>query len=770
MYLKRFSWFVIVLLFAGNLFPVPDALAEEKFAVKDIQVKGLERISIGTVFNYLPIKVGDRISKEDVSGAIRSLFKTGFFKDVKVSINANVLVVTLVERPSIAEVKVSGGNKISDEDLEKSIRGAGIAVGRTFDQSLFERVEQEIKAQYFNLGFYSVKIESRIESAGGNKIKVIIKIAEGKPARITDINVIGNTAVSDKVLLSLFTQKTTRTKGLFGKKDQYSQQQLRGDIEILQNYYLDRGYLDYVLKSQNISISPDRESIYITLSINEGVQYRVGKVGTQGRLLLEQKKIDSLITLKEGKIFSRKEVSSIVDSINNLYGENGYANARVSAIPKTDAQTRKVNFNFLIDPGKRVYVRKIIITGNNISKDKVIRRELLQLEGSWYSLKKIRNSQRRLQRLGYFEDVQIKATPVAGSVDLVDINVSVMEASTGSISLGGGYSDENGVFVNVSYNERNAFGSGNDVVVSYDNSQATTVYDASYTNPYYTKSGISRQMELHSRTNDATQTKTGGYITQTDGFGFNYGIPINEDRKIGIGFGFEKIALTTDINSAQVAQDFVSLNGSENNLLSATLSWSQDTLNDYRFPSSGVLYRVSAEGGIPGGDLTYVKSSIDTSVYFPFGEKSTLRVRGKVGLASPYGDTPDVPFFKNFFAGGASSVRGFRARSLGPRDVGVNTDAIGGTKLFNANMEYFFPFPGQKEQDSSMRLSLFLDAGMVYASSEALDVSKLRYSAGLAFTWFTPAFPLALSLAYPLNSQSGDELEAFQFSIGIPIR
>lgn len=769
MYLKRIALLVVVLLCSGNLISVTNANAAEQFVVKDIQVQGLERISIGTVFNYLSIKVGDRVSKEEVSASIRGLFKTGFFKDVKISLKGNVLIVSLEERPSIAEVTISGGSKISDEDLSKSIRSAGIAVGRTFDRSLFDKVEQEIKAQYFNLGFYSARVDSSIESAGGNKVKVTIKIAEGKPARIRDINIIGNKEIDDKELLSLLKQKTTSKKGLFSKKDQYSAQELRADVERLQNYYLDRGYLDFSLKNQHVSISPDRESIYITLTITEGVQYRLGEVNTQGRLLLEKGKIDRLITLKPGDVFSRKEVSSIIDSINDLYGENGYANVRVSTLPKTNAGSRTVDINFLIDPGKRVYVRRILISGNNISKDKVIRRELLQMEGSWYSLKKIRSSRRRLQRLGYFENVEIKAVPVAGAADLVDIMVSVKEVSTGSISLGGGYSDENGFFVNLGYNERNAFGTGNDVTLSYDNSEATTVYEASYSNPFYTKSGISRQMELHSRTTDATQTQTGGYITQSDGFGINYGIPINEDRKIGIGIGLEKITLTTNPASAKVAIDFVNDNGNVNSLLNTTLSWSQDTLNDYRFPTSGVLYKVSAEGGIPGGDLTFVKSSVDTSVYFPVGEKSTVRVRGKIGLSAPYGDTTELPFFKNYYAGGASSVRGFRARSLGPQDS-VTMDPIGGDKLLNANMEYFFPFPGTKNQDSSMRLSLFLDAGMVYAATEAIDVSKLRYSAGLAFTWFTPAFPLALSIGYPLNSESGDQLEAFQFSIGIPIR
>jgi outer membrane protein insertion porin family len=760
----RIMAIILILALSANV-----ANAAESFVVKDIKVTGLERISIGTVFNYLPIKVGDRVTQEDVSNSIRSLFKTGFFQDVKISASNNVLIVHVVERPSISDVDISGSKKISEEDLKKSVNTAGIAPGRTFNQSLFDKVEQDLKNQYFNLGYYSVRIDSRVESAGGNKVKVIIKIAEGKPARIKDINIIGNKAFSNKRLLSLFRLRTTKKKGFFSKRDQYSQEELRGDIEKLRNFYLDRGYLDYTLKSQNVTIGPDKESIFITLAIVEGSQYKVSKVDIKGRLELNREKIVKLVTIKPGQIFSRKEVASIIDNIVALYGENGYANAKVNTIPETDKNKGTVELNFLIDPGKKVYVRRILITGNNITKDSVIRREMRQLEGSWYSTDKIKISQRHLQRLGFFDDVSIHAVPVAGTDDLVDISVKVKERSTGSISLGGGYSNEYGLFVTLAYSERNAFGTGNDISVSYDNSQATTVYALSYTNPYYTVNGVSRTLELHSRTNDATQTQTGGYIMQSDGLGVNYGIPISDDRTVGIGLGYEKIGITTTATSGDTVLNYVSANGNDNYLLRSTLSWSQDTLNDYRFPTSGVYYKVSAESGIPGGDLTYVKASVDSSVYFPFGEKSTLKLRGNIGYAAAYGDTTVYPFFKNFYAGGASSVRGFRARSLGPRDTGAGTDPIGGTKLLNANMEYFFPFPGAKDQESSMRLSLFLDAGMVYAADQPVDVSSLRYSAGLAFTWFTPAFPLALSLGYPLNAQPGDETEPFQFSIGIPL-
>ena len=578
---------------------VNSSFAADTFIVKDIKVTGLERISIGTVFNYLPIKVGDTVTQEEVSNSIRSLFKTGFFQDVKISVSNNVLIVSVVERPSIAEVEISGSKKISEEDLRKSISAAGISTGRTFNRSLFDKVEQDLKNEYFNLGYYSVRIDSRVESAGGNKVKVFIKIAEGKPARIKDINVIGNKAYSNKRLLSLFRLQTTKERHFFSKRDQYSQEDLRGDIEKLQNFYLDRGYLDYVLKSRNVTIGPDKESIYITLVVSEGTQYKVTKVDIKGRLELQRSRIEKLVTIKPGQIFSRKEVASVIDKITALYGEHGYANAKINAIPETDPQKGTVSLNLLIDPGKKVYVRRIIITGNNITKDGVIRREMRQLEGSWYSTDKIKVSQRRLQRLGYFDEVSIHAVPISGVDDLVDISVVVKERSTGSISLGGGYSNENGLFFTLAYSERNAFGTGNDISISYDNSQATTVYELSYTDPYYTINGVSRTIELHSRTNDATQSQTGGYIMQADGLGVNYGIPISDDRTVGVGIGYEQIGITTTATSGDTVLNYVAANGNKDYLLRSTLSWSQDTLNDYRFPTSGTYYRVSAESGMP---------------------------------------------------------------------------------------------------------------------------------------------------------------------------
>lgn len=745
------------------------AMAVRSFVVKDIKVNGLERISAGTVFNYLPIKVGDRISEQSVGAAIRKLFKTGFFRDVRISRQDDILVVTVAERPSIAELKISGSKKISEDDLKKKLKESGLAVGYIFNRSLFDKIEQEIRQQYYNMGYYSAGIEAKVESAGGNRVNVSLVVKEGKAATIRDINFIGNHTFSDDDLLSFFTQQPTSRKRIFSKRDQYSQLELKADLEKLENHYLDNGFLDYATRSSQVSISPDREGVFITVTLTEGKQYKIGKVGIKGKVVIDRAEMEKRITVKQGEVFSRKKITGIIDKLNELHGKQGYANARITMQPRRDKKRGVVDFDFLLDPGKRVYIRRINITGNNITRDEVIRRELRQIEGGWFSTTNLDISRRRLQRLGFFDDIQINMVPVPGSPDLVDMNLTVKERSTGSIQFGGGYSDETGFFINLSYSERNAFGSGNDIVVSYDNSQSSTVYELSYSDPYFTRTGISQQFEVHSRSNDAAATGTGGYIMQADGIGLNYGFPISDDKKIGLGIGFEQITIDLSPSSAAVAQDFVSLHGRTNNLLRINTGWSQDTLNDYRFPTKGIFYKLYTEIGVPGGDLTYTRTTLDTSGYIPLGKRSTVRARFNLGYADGYGDTNSSPFFKNFFVGGGQSIRGYRVRGLGPKDILTN-DPIGGTKMITTNLEYFFPFPGSKDQSDSMRLSLFLDGGMVYAAPEKVDLGEMRFSAGFAFTWFTPAFPIALSWGWPLNSRPGDQLESFQFSIGIPLQ
>jgi len=759
----------VSLVLALLLMPATSS-AFEAFVVREIRVEGLQRISVGTVFNYLPVRINEKFTDARAREALRALFKTGFFKDVRLAKEGNTLLVHVVERPSILSIDIDGSKKISPEDLIKTLKEAGLGEGRTFNRSLLDRVQLDLKQQYYSLGYYAVKIEYTIKPKDQNRVAIELRISEGRIALIEDIRIVGNKAFTDKKLLGLFQLRTrAKTKMPFSKKDRYSRQKLEGDLGSLRNKYHNAGYIDFSINSTQVSVTPDREYVYLTISVAEGKQYKIRNYKIVGNTIVGKKELEKLVTFKKGDIFSRKEIVKIQSNMTGRLGDEGYAFARINAIPDINRESADVSFTFRVDPGKRAYIRRINIVGNNVTRDSVIRREMRQLEGTWFSRKKLDRSKIRLQRLGFFETVDVKTKPVSRSDDQIDINITVKERATGSITIGAGYSDTNGIFVNLGYNERNAFGSGKDVQVSYDNSQATTTYDFRYNNPYYTKNGINRGFELYSRAVDAEATGTGAYGTQTNGIGVFFGVPVSEARKINFGLSYEAIQLTTDTSSAKVAQDFVAANGSSVNALKTTLGWSHDTLNNFIFPTQGGMMRLTAEGGVPGGGLQYYQAKLSGSYYFPLeNERSTIRIRGEVAYGNGYGDTAALPFFKNYYAGGASSVRGFRARGLGPIDS-ITNDPIGGNKLLQGGAEYFFPVPGSPEQGSSMRLSLFLDAGMVYSASETIDPGSLRYSVGLGFNWFTPMFPISVSFGVPLNAKPGDLVETFQLNIGLPV-
>jgi outer membrane protein insertion porin family len=746
-------------------------LAFDSFVIDEIRVEGLQRISVGTVFNYLPVSVKQRMTDERTRDSLRALFDTGFFSDVRISRRGQTLVVKVVERPSILDINVEGSKKIKPEDLTKTLKEAGLAEGRIFNRTLVERFKLDLQRQYYSLGYYAVKIDIDVKPADQNRVNLAIDISEGRVALIEDIRIVGNTAFSDRELLANFRlAKHASVKNPFSKRDRYSQQQLEGDRETLRAYYLDAGFIDFSIDSTQVSVTPDREHIYVTISIAEGKKYRISDFKITGNTIVAKQEMEKLVTIEPGDVFSRKDIIEISSALSNRLGDEGYAFARVNPVPDIDRNKAEVSLNFFVDPGKRAYIRRIEISGNNVTRDQVIRRELRQMEGAWFSRKKMDRSRVRLQRLGFFETVEVQTKQVADAPDQLDIVVTVKEQPTGSIMVGGGYSDANGVFVNLSYSERNAFGTGKSTVISFDNSQATTTYEFSYNNPYYTLSGISRGFSLYSREVDAEATGTGNYGTTTNGLSVNYGFPFSETRKIAAGLAFENVNLDVTTESAQVAQDFVASYGEKVSLLKATLGWTQDSLNNFLFPTDGGLYKVRAEGGVPGGSLRYYQASISGSYYVPMTEeRSTIRFRGEVAYGDGYGDTTELPFFKNYYAGGVNSVRGFRSRGLGPVDS-ITGDPIGGNKLVTANAEYIFPVPGVVNQASSMRLSLFFDAGMVYGTNEPLDLGELRYSTGVAFNWFTPGFPIAISWGVPLNAQTGDLTESLQFSIGLPLQ
>lgn len=755
---------LLALAFVG-LFSAHVFAAIDPFVIKDIRVEGLQRISAGTVFNYLPVKVGETLTEDKAQEAIRALFKTGFFSDVRIERQDNVLVVHVKERPSIDSIKITGVKEIEDEELKKSLRGVGLAEGRVFNSAVLDRVEQELKRQYFSRGYYAVSVKPTVTPLERNRVAIEIAVAEGPIAKIGEINIVGNKRFTDKELRKQFTLSPPTLFSFFTKKDQYSRQKLASDLEGLRSFYQNQGYLEFNIESTQVSISPDKRWIYVTVNIQEGEKYTVSGYKVAGKLPVEEEALRKQITVQPGSAFSRQAVTESTSNIVERLGNDGFAFANVNVVPDIDKEKRQVALTFFVDPGQRVYVRRISFFGNVVTRDEVLRRELRQFEGAWYSAEKIKRSVARLRRLGFFEEVTVDTAPVPGSPDQVDVNVTVKETNTGSVLAGVGYSDIEGVILNASVSLKNLLGTGKELSASVDTSQANRNFNLTYVNPYYTLDGISRGFNLYSSGVNAAQARTAAYNSQTYGGSVFFGIPIAEERTVNLGLGYESVQLEVNPSTAQVAQDFVARYGDTNAAFRGTLAWTYDTLDNPLFPREGVLHRASAEVALPGGDLEYYRLNFLAMLYYPISPRLTWRARGEVGYGDGYGDTEALPFYKNFYAGGASTVRGFRGRSLGPRDALYTDDPIGGSKRVLANTEIQFPVPGVTD-GKSMRLSLFLDAGMVYGPNEDVDLGEVRYSTGLAFNWFSPIAPLSLSFGVPLNAQEGDKIERIQFTLG----
>lgn len=738
--------------------------------IKDIRVEGLQRISAGTVFNYLPVKVGDTLTEKKSQDAVRVLFKTGFFRDVQLEREKDVLIVTVVERPSIAGIKITGTREMSEEDLKKGLKEIGLAEGRVFNKSLLDRVEQELRQQYFSRGYYGVSIQPTVTPLERNRVDLNIEVIEGSVARIREISLVGNRLFPDKKLLKLFTLGPKPWYAFFSSRDKYSKQKLAGDLERLRNFYQDQGFLEFNIDSTQVSITPDKESIYITINFTEGKKYVVKGYKLSGIFPVPESVLHGLISIKPGDVFSRKAVTETTKIISDRLANDGYAFANVNAIPDVDKDKSEVVFTFFIDPGRRIYVRRVNFAGNIAARDEVLRREMRQQEGAWYNAEKIQRSRVRLQRLGFFDDVNVETPTVTGVADQVDVNVNVKERPTGNLLLGVGYSDSDGLLLNARVTQSNLFGTGKELSVSFDNSASTTNYNIRYVNPYYTKDGLSRGFNIFSSTIDAALADTAAYSADSKGMGIFFGIPLSEDNKVDIGADVENIDLHVNTTSAQVAQDFVAKNGSSNMVLKTTLGWSRDTLDSLLLPTSGTLQRITAEIALPGTDIEYYRLTYLAGRYWPLSPTYTFKIKGELGYGNGYGDQETLPFYKNFYAGGSSTVRGFSSRSLGPRDTLPPNDPIGGNRRVLVNAELLFPLPGSTADEKSMRLSFFTDGGMVYGSGEKVDLGQLRYSAGIAFNWFSPVGPLSFSYAIPLNDKPGDRKEAFQFTLGVPLR
>ncbi len=737
--------------------------AFEAFEVADIRVEGLQRISAGTVFNYLPVKIGDLLTTEDSEAAIRALFRTGFFNDIYLEREGNVLVVNVKERAAVSSIEITGNQDLETEALLDGLEQIGLAEGRVFDRSLLDKVEQELQRQYYSRGKYSVRIDTTVTPLERNRVGILIDISEGRVARIKQINIVGNHQFRDKELTDDFTLTPPNIFSFVTKSDQYSKQKLAADLEILRSFYLDRGYLNFNITSTQVSITPDKRDIYITINITEGEQYRISEVTLSGELVLEPEELFPLVRINPDDVFSRKRVTEAVDRISEKLGDQGYAFANVNTVPDLDDETNEVALAFFVDPGDRVYVRRVNVSGNISTRDEVLRREMRQMEAGWFSSEKVERSRTRLQRLGFFEDVNVETPTVPGTTDQVDVNYSVTETSSGNITAGLGYSQTSGVLLNASISQDNFLGSGKRVSFTFNNSDVNTIYNFAYTNPYYTIDGVSRGFGIFYRETEADEANLSDYTTDAFGGNISFGIPINEYDTIRFNTEYENLELKKTNSSPDEVTDFIDEHGDQFNTVRLTGSWSHDTRNKAIFADTGGLQRFSVEAAVPGSELEYYKLNYRQQRYVPLTKNLTLSMNADIAYGDGYGDYDNLPFFENYFAGGVRSVRGFEDNTLGPRDSKGNP--IGGSFKLVGGSELIFPIPFL-EASNSYRMSAFFDIGNVYANYDSFDANDLRYSVGIAGLWLSPMGPLAISLGYPLNDKGRDDVQNFQFTFG----
>jgi len=738
------------------------AHAFDPFVVRDIRVEGIQRIEAGTVFSYLPVKVGETMTDEKAAAAIKALFATGFFKDVRLEVQRDVLIVMVEERPAVSQIDFIGNKEFDKDALKKGLRDIGLAEGRSLDKALLDQAEQEIKRQYLARGRYGASVVTTVTPLERNRVGVSFSVNEGDVTKIRQVNIIGNRAFAEKDLLALFVLQTPGWMTWYTKNDQYSKQKLSGDLESLRSHYLNNGYLEFNINSTQVSITPDKKDIYITINVTEGEKYTVSGLKLGGEMLLPEAELRRLIQMKPGETFSREKLSASTKSITDRLGNEGYAFANANAVPELDKTTKRVALTIMIDPGRRVYVRRLNISGNEKTRDEVVRREMRQLEGAYYDGEKIRKSKERLERLAYFSEVDVDTPAVPGASDQVDVNFKVKEKSTGMIMLGAGFSTTEKIILSGSVTQQNIFGSGKHMALQLNTSKINKNIGLSYTDPYYTVDGVSRGFDVYDRRTDASYLGLGNYTTTTIGGGVRYGVPLTDVDTIGFGIGIENTKLTVDATSPQRYLDFVTTFGNDSNTVPGTVGWTHDRRDSAILPTKGALIRAGVEAGLPGGTLKYYKVTDQAQWYYPISRTYTLMLNGEIGAARGMDGKP-LPFYKNFYAGGVSSVRGYDSYSLGPRDS--SGAVMGGSRRLVGNAELLFPMPGTGV-DRSMRLALFLDAGQVYGAGEKMSLSELRYSTGLAFSWNSPMGPLRLSYGQPLNAKADDRKQHIQFQFG----
>lgn len=743
--------------------------AERAFIVSAVTVRGIDRIDKGTVLSYVPVRAGERFEpSRDTGRVIRTLYETGLFHDISLARSGKELIVTVAERPSIVEVDIQGNEVLPDDKMDETLRSVGLAPGRIFRRSVLDNLETEVRQVYFSRGQYGTRVTSSVEELENNRVNVNISVEEGAVAKISHVSIVGNSAFDDDTLLDLL-ESGVGSLNPFSSRDEYSRAKLSADTEQLRAWYLDRGYLRFDIVSTQVTISPDKQDINITINVDEGAQYTVGEVSFSGNKLdLTDEELAGLVAFSEGDIYSRKLLTRSNSAIMARLGDDGYAFAAVDVLPGVNDSDNTVDLDLKISPGKRVYVRRITFSGQGQTHDEVLRREMRQMEGSRFSPQALSRSQTRLQRLPYIERVSITTPRVPGSDDLVDIAVEVSEGASGSFGAGAGYGTDGFVF-NINLTQENLFGTGERLAIAFDNSTSQDNFSISYTDPYYTNDGISRNVRAFIRNTDTSElTRTADYIIDSYGAKVRYGVPISEFSSFSFGFGYEHVeAIETDDTSPEVGE-FIEKNGSEYDLFDVSLGFTHDTRNRTVFATSGARNSVNLELTTPNSDLSYLKVGYSFEYFYALSERYTLSFSSRINYGEGEDGLDELPFFRRFFAGGIQSVRGFRTNSLGPRENttdGTVGDAVGGDFRTLGTLEVIFP-PPFVETAGATRLSVFTDFGNVFRDVSEFDADELRGSYGLAFVWLAPVGPLTFSYARTFNTDTTDSINRFQFTIG----
>lgn len=746
---------VAILAFAANTWAV------EPFTVRDIRVEGLQRVEPGTVFASLPFRVGDQYNDDKGSAAIRALFALGLFKDVRLEVNGDVLIVVVEERPTVADVDFVGTREFDKDTLKKALRDIGLAEGRPYDQALADRAEQELKRQYINRSLYGAEVVTTVTPIERNRVNLTFTVTEGEPTRIRQLDIVGNKAFSDDTLKGLMDLDTGGWLAWYTKSDRYSRTKLNADLEALRSYYLQRGFLEFRIDSTQVAISPNKQDISITINITEGERYVVSGVKLAGDYLGKEDEFKSLVKIKPGEPYNADQVTETVKAFTDYFGNFGYAFAQVEARPEIDRANNRVAFTLAAEPSRRAYVRRINIAGNNRTRDEVIRREFRQFESSWYDAEKIKLSRDRVDRLGFFKSVNVETSDVPGAPDQVDLNLAVEERPTGSLQLGAGFSSAEKLGLSFAIKQENAFGTGNYLGVEVNTSKYNRTLAFNTVNPYFTPDGVSRTIDLYHRTSRPYDEQGGNYQLVTSGAGLRFGVPFSEVDTVFFGGSLERTEIKPGTNIPAAYLLYAERFGYTSTAIPLSIGWSRDDRDSTLAPTRGRYQRFSGEWGV-GGDARYLRTNYQYQQFIPLSRKYTVALNGELGWGKGLNGRP-FPVFKNFYSGGLGSVRGFEQGTLGPRDV--TGSSIGGPRKITLNAEVITPFPGAGN-DRTLRLFGFVDVGNVYGEGEPVRLDSLRASAGFGVSWLSPIGPLRIAVAQPIRKEPGDRIQRLQFQIG----